>query len=112
MKFARGDIVRINLEPVLGREQQGFAQPALILSPAAFNASGVAVIAPISQGGDYARHAGFAVSLCGAGTQTQGVMLCNQIRTVDLEARQAKRIETVPETIILDTLARVQTLFD
>lgn len=39
-------------------------------------------------------------------------MLCNQIRTVDLEARQAKRIETVPEAIILDTLARVQTLFD
>jgi len=112
VKFARGDIVRINLEPVVGREQQGEARLALVLSPAAFNASGLAVIAPISQGGDYARHAGFAVSLCGSGTQTQGVMLCNQIRTVDLEARQAKRIETVPEAIILDTLARVQTLFD
>lgn len=77
-----------------------------------FNTSGLAVIVPISQGGDFARHAGFAVTLSGAGTQTQGVMLCNQLRTVDLEARGAKRIESVPEAVLLDALARVQTLFD
>jgi len=52
------------------------------------------------------------VTLSGAGTQTQGVMLCNQVRTVDLEARFAKRVESVPEVVILDALARVQTLFD
>ncbi|WP_252090246.1 type II toxin-antitoxin system ChpB family toxin [Pseudomonas sp. MWU13-3659] len=112
VKFARGDIVQVNLDPTVGREQQGAARPALVLTPAAFNTSGLAVIAPISQGGDFARHAGFAVTLSGAGTQTQGVMLCNQIRTVDLEARNAKRIESVPEVVILDALARVQTLFD
>ncbi len=39
-------------------------------------------------------------------------MLCNQVRTVDLEARFAKRVESVPEVVILDALARVQTLFD
>lgn len=77
-----------------------------------FNTSGLAVIVPISQGRDFARYAGFAVTLSGAGTQTQGVMLCNQLRTVDLEARGAKRIESVPEAVILDALARVQTLFD
>lgn len=112
MKFARGDIVRVNLDPTVGREQQGAGRPALVLTPAAFNASGLAVIVPITQGGDFARHAGFAVTLNGAGTQTQGVMLCNQVRTVDLEARLAKRIESVPEVVILDALARVQTLFD
>jgi len=111
-KFARGDIVRVNLDPTVGREQQGAGRPALVLTPAAFNASGLAVIVPISQGGDFARHAGFAVTLSGAGTQTQGVMLCNQIRTVDLEARSAKHVETVPEVVVLDALARVQTLFD
>lgn len=112
VKFARGDIVLVNLDPTVGREQQGAARPALVLTPAAFNTSGLAVIAPISQGGDFARHAGFAVTLSGAGTQTQGVMLCNQIRTVDLEARNAKRVESVPEVVIIDALARVQTLFD
>ncbi|MDH0729954.1 type II toxin-antitoxin system ChpB family toxin [Pseudomonas sichuanensis] len=108
-RFDRGDIVRINLDPTVGREQQG---AALVLTPAIFNTSGLAVIVPISQGGDFSRHAGFAVTLSGAGTQTQGVMLCNQLRTVDLEARGAKRIESVPEAVILDALARVQTLFD
>jgi len=104
--------VRLNLNPTAGREQQGDFRPALILTPAAFNASGLAVLAPITQGGDFARHAGFAVPLSGSGTETQGVVLCNQIRTVDLEARSAKRIESVPDVIIDDVLARVQALFE
>ncbi|EKT4468184.1 type II toxin-antitoxin system ChpB family toxin [Pseudomonas putida] len=111
-RFARGDIVRVCLDPTLGREQQGNSRPALVLTPAAYNASGLAVIVPITQGGDFARHAGFAVTLSGAGTQTQGVILCNQLRAVDLEARNAKRIESAPGVVIEDALARVQTLFD
>ncbi|MBP2260508.1 mRNA interferase ChpB [Pseudomonas sp. BP8] len=104
--------MRINLDPTLGREQQGSARPALVLTPAAYNTSGLAVIVPITQGGDYARHAGFAVTLSGAGTQVQGVILCNQLRTVDLEARSAERIESAPEMVVEEALARVQTLFD
>jgi len=111
-KFSRGDIVRVNLNPTAGREQQGDFRPALVLTPAAYNTTGLAVIAPITQGGDYARYAGFAVTLSGTGTETQGVILCNQIRSVDLEARGAKRVEVVPEVVIDDALARVQALFE
>lgn len=111
-KYGRGDIVRLNLNPTAGREQQGDFRLALILTPAAYNASGLAVIAPITQGGDYARYAGFAVTLSGSGAETQGVVLCNQLRTVDLEARGAKRIESVPDFVIDDALARVQALFE
>lgn len=111
-KHGRGDIVRLNLSPTAGREQQGDFRPALVLTPAAYNATGLAVIAPITQGGDFARYAGFAVTLSGAGTETQGVILCNQIRSVDLEARSAKRIEAAPEVVIEDALARVQALFE
>ena len=111
-KERRGDIVRLNLNPTAGREQQGDFRPALVLTPAAYNATGLAVIAPITQGGDFARYAGFAVTLSGAGTETQGVILCNQIRSVDLEARGAKRIEAVPEAVIEDALARVMALFE
>nr|WP_231876409.1 toxin ChpB [Azotobacter vinelandii]WKN24544.1 toxin ChpB [Azotobacter vinelandii] len=39
-------------------------------------------------------------------------MLCNQIRTVDLDARGAKRIESVSNVVIDDALARVQALFE
>lgn len=108
----RADIVRLNLNPTAGREQHGDFRPALVLTPAAYNASGLAVIAPITQGGDFARYAGFAVPLSGSGTETQGVILCNQLRTVDLEARGAKRIESAPDVIIDDVLARVQALFE
>lgn len=111
-KFNRADIVRLNLNPTAGREQQGDFRPALILTPAAYNASGLAIVAPITQGGDFARYAGFAVPLSGSGTETQGVVLCNQIRTVDLEARGAKCIESVSEVVIEDVLARVQALFE
>ena len=104
--------MRVNLNPTSGREQQGEFRPALILTPAVYNASGLAIIAPITQGGDFARYTGFAVPLSGSGTETQGVVLCNQIRTVDLEARGAKRVESVPEGIIEDVLARVQALFE
>ncbi|WP_158896954.1 MULTISPECIES: type II toxin-antitoxin system ChpB family toxin [unclassified Pseudomonas] len=111
-KYGRGDIVRVNLNPTAGREQQGDFRPALILTPAAYNATGLAVIAPITQGGDFARYAGFAVTLTGAGTETQGVILCNQIRSADLEARGAKRVEGVPDFVVDDALARVQALFE
>ena len=104
--------MRLNLNPTAGREQQGDFRPALIISPAAFNMSGLVLIAPITQGGDFARYAGFAVPLSGSGTETQGVVLCNQLRTVDLEARRGKRIEAVPEVVMDDVLARIQVLIE
>ena len=112
VKFNRGDIVRLNLNPTAGREQQGDFRPALIISPGAFNVSGLVLIAPITQSGDFARYAGFAVTLSGSGTETQGVVLCNQIRTVDLEARGAKRVESLPEIVMDDVLARIQVLVE
>jgi mRNA interferase ChpB len=110
--FNRGDIVRVNLNPTMGREQQGDFRPALVLSPAAFNVMGVALVAPFTQGGDFARFAGFAVQLSGTGTQTQGVALVNMVRTLDLEARGAKKIESVPQFVIDDALARLHTILD
>lgn len=110
-KFGRGDVLLVNLDPTQGREQKGL-RPALVLSTTAFNALGTALVAPITQGGDFARHAGFAASLAGAGTKTQGVVLVNQTRMLDLEARKAKRVETIPEFVIEDALARLRAITD
>lgn len=112
VKFERGDIVVVNLEPTSGREQRGESRPVLILSTAVFNVMGTVLVAPITQGGDFARHAGFAVPLSGAGTKTQGAALVNQIRMLDLEARRAKKIETAPDFVIDDALARLQAILD
>ncbi|MBS4098638.1 MAG: type II toxin-antitoxin system ChpB family toxin [Sulfuricella sp.] len=108
--FERGDIVRVNFNPVVGREQQGDMRPALVLSPRAFNALGTALVAPITQGGNHARFAGFAVTLMGSGTKTQGVVLTNAVRTLDLEQRGAVRIESAPPAVVEDALARLMTI--
>lgn len=111
-RFDRGDIVRVSLNPTIGHEQQGDFRPVLVLSPASFNALGVALVAPITQGGEFARFAGFAVPLSGAGTQTQGVALVNMVCTLDLDAHGAKKIERAPVEVVEDALARLQTILD
>jgi len=50
--------------------------------------------------------------LSGAGTHTQGVVLCNQVRVLDLQARQARFVERVPEFIIQEVLAKLSTLIE
>jgi len=76
----RGDVFHVDLNPIQGREQGG-ARYVVIVSPKAFNVFGTPLVCPITHGGNLARHVGFAVSLSGAGTQTQGVVLCNQPRS-------------------------------
>jgi mRNA interferase ChpB len=111
-KFNRGDIVRWHLGSPAGLERKGDFNLGLIVSPMAFNVAGLVLVAPISQNGDFGGYAGFAVPLSGSGAETKGVVLCNKIRTVDLEARAAKRVETVPEVVMDDVLARIQVLIE
>ena len=111
-RYERGDIVRVCLNPVNGREQRGDFRPCLVLSPADFNQLGTVLVAPITQGGDFSRIRGFTVSLTGCGSDTQGVVLINSVRTLDLEARKAKKIESVPDYIINDVLARLIAILE
>lgn len=110
--FDRGDIVFLSLEPVIGREMQGERRYALVLTTKAFNALGDVLVAPITQGGDYSRFAGFAVSLMNTGCKTQGVALVNKCRMMDLAARKAKKIETVPQAVLDDALGRLMALLE
>ena len=108
----RGDIWLVSLDPTAGHEQQG-TRPLLIVSPAPFNKlTQTPVVLPITTGGSFARRRGFAVSLEGAGTRTAGVIRCDQPRALDLSARKGTLLETVPEHIIDDVLARVATILE
>ena len=76
----RGEIWLVGLDPAAGHEQKG-RRPVLIVSPEAFNhVTKVPVVLPITSGGRFARAAGFAVPLTGAGTKTTGVIRCDQPR--------------------------------
>lgn len=109
--FERGDIVSVPLDPALRHEQRG-TRPALVLTTKDFNRLGDVLVAPITQGGDFARYAGFAVSLTGTGCRTQDVVLVNKLRMMDLAARKARRIERAPQEVIDEAVARVVALLE
>jgi mRNA interferase ChpB len=106
----RGDIYRVSLDPTAGHEQRGH-RPVLIVSPTEFNlATQLPVVLPITHGGDFARRLGFAVAL--SGTKTPGIVRCDQPRVLDLAARHGHKIETLPDDLLDEVLARVVTLFE
>jgi mRNA-degrading endonuclease toxin of MazEF toxin-antitoxin module len=83
----------------------------LIVSPAAFNRlTKTPVVLHTTRGGSFARTAGFAVSLSGAGTQTTGVVRCDQPRAMDLGARNARMLESAPLAIMEELLAKLATI--
>lgn len=108
----RGDIYKVDLDPTEGREQQGY-RPVLIVSPDEFNrATRLPVILPITNGGDFARRLGFAVSLIGSGTETTGIIRCDQPRVLDISARNGRLVETLPDVVMDEVLAKVGTIFE
>jgi mRNA-degrading endonuclease toxin of MazEF toxin-antitoxin module len=108
----RGEIWLVDLDPTAGHEQRG-RRPVLIVSPEAFNrVTKVPIVLPVTGGGRFARTAGFAVALSSAGTQTAGIVRCDQPRALDLHARNATRLESVPTAVMEDVLARVSPIFE
>lgn len=108
----RGEIWLVGLDPAEGHEQKG-RRPVLVVSPEAFNlVTKVPVVLPITTRGSFARTAGFAVSLDGAGTQTVGIIRCDQPRALDLAARKGRKLEPVPGAVMNEVLAKLATIFE
>jgi mRNA-degrading endonuclease toxin of MazEF toxin-antitoxin module len=70
------------------------------------------VVVPITSGGNFARMAGFAVSLAGAGIRTKGVVRCDQPRAIDLGSRRGGRLESVPDAVMEEILAKIAPIFE
>ena len=108
----RGEIWLVGLDPTQGHEQKG-RRPVLIVSPEAFNrVTKVPVVLSITSGGNFARTAGFAVPLAGAGTKTTGIVRCDQPRALDLGACRGKKLESVPDAIVDEVLAKLTPIFE
>jgi mRNA interferase MazF len=101
----RGDIVWTDFDPSAGHEQ-AHKRPAIVLSPEPFNQQiQLALVAPITS---RVRGHGFEVKL--EDTKTQGVVLCQQVKTIGYEARGIAYIETAPAKVLNEVLARVRVL--
>jgi len=105
----RGDIYLVTLDPIQGHEQRGL-RPVLIVSATAFNqATKLPVVLPITNGGEFARRIGFAVPI--SGIKTTGFVRCDQPRVLDLQARNGRKTDTLPTSILEEVLARVAPIF-
>jgi mRNA interferase MazF len=94
----QGDILKISLDPIKGHEQAGY-RPVLVINNNSFSqASNMTVICPITRTD---RNNPLHVQL--NGTSTKGFIMCDQIKAIDLKARNYKMIETVDD----DTLWNV-----
>ena len=102
----RGDIVYLDFNPTKGREQQG-DRPALIISLAAYSEkSSLALFLPITS-----QEKGYPFEvLLPEGLQTHGVILVDQIRSLDWRLRQIKFLETVPPEVISEVQAKITPL--
>ncbi len=105
----RGDIYLVSLEPTFGHEQRG-SRPVLVISPTEFNqATKLPVVLPITNGGEFARRMGFTVPI--TGIRTTGVVRCDQPRVLDLSARGGRKVDSLPDELLEEVLARTAVLF-
>jgi mRNA interferase ChpB len=85
----------------------------LVVSADAYNRHNVPIVCAISGGAVAQRHReGLTVSLATCGTGTTGVVLCGQIRAMDLADRKARRIERAPDHIVNEVLSCLQDIFE
>ena len=97
-----GDIVLCDFSAgAQGREIKKH-RPALVVSDRKFQDRFKQVfLCPISTGSaQQTREKGFAVSLMGTGCRTDGVVLVNQMRSIDFYARHIKILEKTPDRIL------------
>jgi mRNA interferase MazF len=102
----RGDVVWISMNPQAGHEQAG-RRPALVLSPRAYNAKvSLAIMCPItSQVKGYP----FEVQIP-AEAPVSGVVLADQVKSLDWQARAAEHMCTLPEETVAEVLGKLATL--
>ena len=102
----RGDLVWLEFNPQAGHEQAGH-RPALVISPGAYNRRvGLALCCPItSQVKGYP----FEVPLP-VGVPVAGVVLSDQVKSLDWRARKAKRIGKASAAVIDEVLGKLATL--
>jgi mRNA interferase MazF len=102
----RGNIVRLNFDPTLGREQAGY-RPALIITDRQFNqTTRLALVCPITS-----KVKGFNLEVVlPEGLVTNGAILTFQVKTIDWLERQVKYVESLPTEAMAEVTAKLQAL--
>ncbi len=104
----RGDVVWISFTPQAGHEQAG-RRPAVVLSPKSYNQKvGLAIFCPIT---NQIKGYPFEVMLPKEVGVT-GVILADQVKSLDWRVRKAEYIGSLPEEVITEVLTKLGLLLD
>lgn len=102
----RGDVVWLQFDPQAGHEQAG-RRPAFVVSPSAYNRKvGLALFCPITS---RVKGYPFEVPLPERG-KARGVILSDQLKSLDWRARKAVRLDRASEEVVLEVTARILAL--
>jgi mRNA interferase MazF len=102
----RGDLVWIDFDPQAGHEQAG-RRPALVISPRVYNARvGLVLLCPITS-----RVKGYPFEVVlPEGASLSGVVLADQVRSVDWRARKLVFADRAPSSVLNEVLAKLEPL--
>lgn len=91
----QGDIILLDFSPQAGHEQKG-RRPAFVASNSAFHKlTNLAIVCPVTN-----TDRGFPLHVpLDQRTQTGGVIMCEQAKSLDLSARKASFVEKTPRDI-------------
>ena len=104
----RGDVVWLEFTPQAGHEQAG-RRPALVVSPREYNRRvGLALLCPITS-----RVKGYPFEVpLPPGLGVEGVVLADQVKSLDWRVRDARLHATVPPEVLDEVVARILPLID
>ena len=97
----KGDFVALTFDPQSGHEQPG-RRPALVVSNDLFNRhTGLCIACPVTNSRrDYPFHVTIP-----EGCDVTGVVMVEQVKSLDFRARSARRIGPAPDSVLQETLS-------
>jgi mRNA interferase MazF len=102
----RGHVVWLTFSPQAGHEQAG-RRPAAVLSVRAYNEKvGLGLFCPITS---QAKGYPFEIAIP-VGLRVKGVLLCDQVKSLDWVARRAEFIDSLPDATVAEALEKLSLL--
>ncbi len=99
-ELKQGMIIALNLDPQKGHEQAGY-RPCLVISNEVYNNyTSLAIVCPITNTN---RDIPIHVKLDDR-TKTTGVIMCEQMKALDINSRGFKELEQLPKDILNEVL--------
>jgi len=104
----QGDIITLDFDPQAGHEQKGH-RPALVVSNNTFNRrTRIAIVCPITK-----TERGFPLHIpLDERSSFNGVVMCEQVKSLDITARNAVFEEKAPSDIVEEVLDVIAGFFE